>query len=175
MASPGMKRHIALVAADSEGSSPTPRLEVRRAGRADRSSIESLEWDEKWAQEVYGFSKLEPLLEHAALALVAADETGAVLGFAVFDGQPSEALLRGKPWRSWLRNSSPVLGPLPLSVATVLFQTRLVCAQQAVHYVEAAFLTWLFASVPDLERVFHVARCEPRHVAGLEEVGFRQI
>ncbi|XP_043191532.1 cilia- and flagella-associated protein 61-like isoform X1 [Amphibalanus amphitrite] len=175
MASAGMKRHIALAAAGSDGSSPTPRLAVRRAGRADRSSIESLEWDEKWAQNIYGFSKLEPLLEHAALSLVAVDELGAVQGFAVFDGQPTETLLRGKPWRGWLRNCSPLLGPAPLSIATVLFQTRLVCARPALEHVEMALLTWLFASVPDLERVFHVARCQLSDVHGLEEIGFRPI
>ena len=175
MANPGMKRHLALAGSGSEASSPTPRFEIRRATRADRSSIESLEWDEKWAQTIYGFSKLEPLLEHPALALVAVDEVGAVQGFAVFDGQPAESMVRGKPWRSWLRKALPTLGAVPLSPATVLFQTRLICSRQAVPHVEISFLTWLFASIPDLERVFHAAHCDPEELAGFESIGFRLV
>ncbi|XP_037076850.1 cilia- and flagella-associated protein 61-like [Pollicipes pollicipes] len=145
-ANAGMKRHLAMATAPST-ESPAPRLEVRRARPEDRARIDSLEWEHKWTQQVYGYTKVTAQMEHAALNVVAEDD---------------EARRRCSTHA-------------PLSPATCLFQTQLVCAQPAVGAVLRAVLTWLFSVLPDLDRVFHATCCHQSELGFLEEANFRII
>lgn len=81
---------------------------IRRAERNDYRAISALvRADESALEARYGELDIESLIDTAYLSVVAIDETGSVVAFAVFNDYPRDN--RAGAWLQWVRHAYGVL------------------------------------------------------------------